>query len=175
MMKQGFTWLAVALLLAGAHAGRAEDVAKIPEELLPPAHSSPVPAGILRVQTLPDMAPRANANKEKSGPAEKLPPPKKEGNNEEEPTPKTHEPIPPAPTCCQNVCPIAGRCQRFWQWLTYKPVAHCDACCCSKGCEPCGMPPLYLYFLCDRWGPWGGPACGHGVVGNCPTCGDCRK
>jgi hypothetical protein len=53
--------------------------------------------------------------------------------------------------------------------LTYHPVAHCGPCCCARGCEPCGMPPLYIYFMCDRFGPWGGPACGHPAVPHGPA------
>ncbi len=49
-------------------------------------------------------------------------------------------------------------CQRFWQWLTYHPLSHPCACGCCKPCEPCGLPPLYIFFLCDRWGH-----CGCGV------------
>jgi hypothetical protein len=47
-------------------------------------------------------------------------------------------------------------CQRLGQWLTYRPVPHSCACGgCCKPCEPCGMPPLYLFFLCDRYGHGG--------------------
>jgi hypothetical protein len=46
-------------------------------------------------------------------------------------------------------------CQRIWEWLTYRPLTGtgCSACC--KSCEPCGMPPLYIFFLCDRFGHCG--------------------
>jgi hypothetical protein len=47
--------------------------------------------------------------------------------------------------CCAP-CRDHCCCQRFWEWLTYRP--HCCCGCCHWTTAPCCTPPLYQYFPC---------------------------
>lgn len=63
--------------------------------------------------------------------------------------PGNEQPLMTSPSCCQASAYKEGCCQRFWDWLWYRPL-HRGGCCCQ--CESCCMPPLYAFFPC-RGGP----------------------
>jgi hypothetical protein len=60
--------------------------------------------------------------------------------------------------------PRLGCVCRIWQWLTYRPLSRPGCCGCHKACNPCGLPHLYIFFLCDQNGKSGCRTCGKGDV-----------
>jgi hypothetical protein len=118
---------------------------------------------LLAVVILVGLAQAARADKE---PAPKDAPPAEEatdfavlvGNHA---APCSHKPKP----CLAGWIRRKAACgQRLCEWLTYRPVRSCTECACHKECSPCGVPRLYIFFLCDGHGDEGcaGGACnGH--------------
>lgn len=64
-----------------------------------------------------------------------------------------------SPACCGDSC-----LDKLCLWFSYRPGKCCCGCC--PRCSPCGMPPLYLWFLC--------PGSGVDGPGGCATCGGGR-
>ncbi len=71
----------------------------------------------------------------------------------------------------------------FWAWLTYHEKPCSCTSCCHKRCEPCGLPPLYIFFVCHHGGCCGGNSCPSalspsdpppptGKASGCATCGN---
>jgi hypothetical protein len=92
------------------------------------------------------------------------------------------------PCCCPELCDVGGCLRRLWDWLTYRAESHCCSCGCK--CNPCGLPHLYIFFLCHHGGccpprlpcagcaldnaPWGGaialpPVANHGSPETVPA------
>ncbi|HLN27976.1 MAG TPA: hypothetical protein VK395_09535 [Gemmataceae bacterium] len=77
---------------------------------------------------------------------------------------------PAAPGCCSSGC---NHCQRFIEWLTYRPVKTCGPCGCLLCPAPCCDPPLYMFFLAECHQPGCGARTGcapSGPVGKAIDC-----
>lgn len=155
-MRQAHAWLAVAVILLGTGWSQAEEFAAEPAEIpaavksedgpvIPPPTEMPKPAdaSVPNEAGKPSGAPSQGPAIASSG-------------------------LPPSPGVCGEACTPCIKpschhchCRHIWQWLTYRPLSSCCGCC-DHPCQPCGVPPLYIFFLCDRFhGPALLPCAGH--------------
>jgi hypothetical protein len=54
--------------------------------------------------------------------------------------------VPAAGAGCTGSSGKAGY-ERFWDWLTYRPLERAGCCWCHH-CNGCCYPPLYAFFPC---------------------------
>jgi hypothetical protein len=150
-MRRGRTWLAVAIVVLGGGAAWADEFAA--DRVLLTAADGPMLS-----------APRLANGAGESPSVPNTPPVLADGPGVAPsglPVPMAQTPpvapqIAPhadAPCGCTPACtPSCDHSQwlHCWQWLTYRALPQ-ECMTCRPKCQPCGVPPLYIFFLCDRW------------------------